>query len=151
MKRPATPVALRTPATTKPGREALLAAARAAARQAYCPYSRFRVGAALLAADGRVFTGCNVENASFGLTVCAERVALVKAISEGVRAFAALAVVGGRSTPATPCGACRQVLFEFCPAAMPIYLAPLGAGPVKRVTLKRLLPMAFELAASTQP
>src|SRR5258705_5272583 len=93
--------------------ELLVRAARAR-RDAHAPYSRFTVGAALLAHDGRVFTGCNVENASYGLSVCAERVALFKAVSEGVRGFAALAVAGPRPA-VTPCGACRQVLTQFAP------------------------------------
>lgn len=91
----------------------LLQQAQHAAAQAYIPYSHYPVGAALLAEDGRVFTGCNIENASYPATICAERVALVKAVSEGVRSFRALAVVtrdGG-----TPCGVCRQMLSEFAP------------------------------------
>jgi cytidine deaminase len=86
-----------------------------ARERAYAPYSNFKVGACLLAAKGRVFTGCNVENASFGLTVCAERVALWKAISEGESEFVRMIVASGSERPAPPCGACRQVLWEFCP------------------------------------
>ncbi len=124
----------------------LVAAARAAAGNAHAPYSAFRVGAALLAADGRVFTGCNVENASYGLTLCAERVALAKAVSEGVRAFRALAIAGGTAaSPAAPCGACRQVLAEFCPPAMPVWYAGLADGPTRATSLGRLLPRAFAM------
>lgn len=91
----------------------LLALARAARLNAVAPYSKFQVGAALLAADGCVFTGCNIENASYGLTMCAERVALFKALSEGARQFTAIAVVADTAAPTQPCGACRQVLWEF--------------------------------------
>jgi len=93
----------------------LLALARAAARRAYAPYSRFQVGAALLCRDGTVVTGCNVENASYGLSICAERVAIATAVSEGKRAFEAIAVValGRRGRNVRPCGACRQVMAEF--------------------------------------
>ncbi len=92
----------------------LLARAREVRANAYAPYSRFPVGAALLAADGRVFTGCNVENASYGLANCAERSAIFKAVSDGVREFVAIAVTGPDDvTPTAPCGACRQVLHEF--------------------------------------
>ena len=125
---------------------ALLAAAQAATGNAHCPYSRFAVGAALLAEDGRIFTGANVENASYGLTLCAERAALVTAVSAGARRFQALAVAGGTRTPATPCGACRQVLAEFCSDAMPLFCtARSGRGPIRRMTLGRLLPDAFRL------
>lgn len=126
-------------------RTMLLTAAREAAQSAYCPYSKFGVGAAVLATDGRIFTGCNIENASYGLTVCAERVALAKAVSEGARVFRALAVAGGHGSPATPCGACRQVLAEFCLSDLPIYLTSLTNRLVKRVTLRQLLPLAFVL------
>jgi cytidine deaminase len=102
--------------------------AQRAAGAAYAPYSRFRVGAALLAGDGRVFTGCNVENRSFGLTVCAERTAAFKAISEGQRVFRALAVAAPDSIePVGPCGACRQVLSEFMPPEAPVRFG--GGGP----------------------
>ena len=125
---------------------ALVAAARAAAARAYAPYSNYRVGAALLAADGTVFTGCNVENASYGLTNCAERTALFKAVSEGRRSFRALAIVGGTAkAPALPCGACRQALAEFCAPDMPVAVAPLrGGAPVVR-TLGDYLPFSFAL------
>lgn len=91
----------------------LLRMARQARVHAHAPYSRFQVGAALLADDGTVFTGCNVENATYGLTVCAERVALFKAISEGARTFRMIAVVADTLEPTPPCGACRQLLWEF--------------------------------------
>jgi cytidine deaminase len=92
----------------------LLDAARAARLRAQAPFSKFQVGAALETADGRIITGCNVENASYGLTVCAERVALLKAISEGHRSFVRIAIVADTGPPTPPCGACRQLLWEFC-------------------------------------
>lgn len=92
----------------------LVLAARAARDNAFAPYSNYKVGAALASAKGKIYTGCNVENATYGLTVCAERVALWKAISEGEREFQAVAVVTESETPAAPCGACRQLLWEFC-------------------------------------
>ena len=92
----------------------LLVAAEAARHNAVAPYSGFKVGAALETAGGHVFTGCNIENASLGLTVCAERVALWKALSEGEREFTRIAVTSDADTPATPCGACRQLLWEYC-------------------------------------
>ena len=124
----------------------LVTAARAAAARAYAPYSKYRVGAALLAADGTVFTGCNVENASYGLTNCAERTALFKAVSEGRRRFRALAIAGGPpKDPAVPCGACRQALAEFCPPDLPVAVAPLRHGaPVVRA-LAEYLPHSFAL------
>jgi cytidine deaminase len=125
-----------------PGHAALLDAARAARANAYAPYSGFAVGAALLAADGRVFTGCNVENASYGLTNCAERVAIGKAVSEGVRAFRAIAVVGpDDDAPCSPCGACRQVLFEFGGGWS--LVTPDGAGGSRATAVADLLPGAF--------
>lgn len=125
----------------------LLTAARDAATRAYCPYSYFAVGAALLADDGRIFTGVNVENASYGLTICAERAALFAAITAGARRFQALAVVAGAHTPAMPCGACRQVLAEFCDNHMPVFCGARTGTTVKRTTLGALLPKAFRLKA----
>jgi cytidine deaminase len=90
-----------------------VAAAREARERAWAPYSRFKVGAALETADGAIITGCNVENASYGLTICAERVAMFKAIAEGHRQFVRIAVVADTEAPTSPCGACRQVLWEF--------------------------------------
>ena len=107
---------------------------------AYAPYSKFQVGAALLTETGEVFTGCNVENASYGLTICAERTAVFKAVSEGVRHFSAIAisVPGGGS----PCGACRQVLNEFNPQ-LPVYLSDETGTIMSTTTLEELLPNAF--------
>ena len=124
-------------------RQNLIAAAREAAAHAYCPYSNYPVGAALLTRDGRIVTGCNIENVSFGLTLCAERSALVKAVSEGLCGFAALAVAGGEQTAAAPCGACRQVLAEFCAPEMPVFYARLTGGRCVATTVGALLPQAF--------
>jgi cytidine deaminase len=117
----------------------LLEAATRAREHAYAPYSRYAVGAAVLAAGGRIHTGANVENASSGLTVCAERVAIWKAVSEGDRALEALAVVTGNR--AAPCGACRQVLHEFAPRAR-ILLGGVD-GTVQELELQDLLPRPF--------
>ncbi|MEW6217275.1 MAG: cytidine deaminase [Candidatus Bipolaricaulota bacterium] len=119
----------------------LVAAAIGARGRAYAPYSEFAVGAALLSKGGRVFTGCNVENASYGLTVCAERVALFKAVSEGVREFEAIAVACG-DTPCSPCGACRQALREFAPD-LKVVLADAEGRKWETTTLSQLLPRAF--------
>ncbi len=127
--------------------EELIRLARSAMKRAYAPYSGFWVGAALLCADGTVYTGCNIENASFTPTVCAERTAIFKAVSEGRRAFAALAVCGGKggeiSGICPPCGVCRQVLREFCADDFPVYLAK--ADGYEAYTLKELLPVSFSL------
>lgn len=121
--------------------ETLLAQAWAAREMAYAPYSNFRVGAALLTASGQVYTGCNIENASFGATICAERVAAVKAVSNGEKLFKALAVVAdGPSIPA-PCGICRQFLAEFG-QDLQLILANRQGQP-RRVKLQELLPGAF--------
>lgn len=124
-------------------RNLLVKAARDAAANAYCPYSGYAVGAALLTDDGQIYTGCNVENVSYGLSNCAERTALFKAVSAGCRAFAAMAVVGGTKQAAAPCGACRQVLAEFCTPDMPVFTARIKGGKVRTVTLGDLLPLAF--------
>lgn len=119
----------------------LLAAARETRELAYAPYSRFLVGAALLTEDGEVFTGCNVENLSFGLTLCAERVALFSAVAAGKRKFTGLALITDTPTPVTPCGSCRQVLYEFSPDLW-IIAANLH-GEQKMFRLQDLLPDAF--------
>ena len=121
---------------------ALVEAARSAQQRAYAPYSGFRVGAALLAGDGTVFTGANVENAAYGSTLCAERVAMPAAIVAGVRDFIALAVVGDGDGPCTPCGACRQVLFEFAPDLIVIAGGVSGA-PARYRLGAQLLPEGF--------
>lgn len=123
----------------------LVEAARGAADTAYCPYSNYPVGAALLDAAGRIHTGCNVENAVHGLAICAERAALFAAVGRGVREFAALAVAGGADRPAYPCGACRQVLAEFAPPSLPVFIARLDGGGIVETTLGELLPLAFSL------
>ena len=125
--------------------------ARKAARKAHAPYSGYRVGAALVAEDGTVFTGCNVENVAYGSTMCAERVALYKAVSEGRRRFVALALAAGTDTAGVPCGACLQALGEFCDSAMPVVCATLarGAGSMRAFTLRDLLPESFTLRRYT--
>ncbi len=120
--------------------DALVAAARAARDQAYCPYSRFAVGAALEGEDGRIFTGCNVENASHGLGVCAERAAVAAAVAGGTRRFRRLVVVADVEPPVSPCGACRQVLAEF---GLALVIEGVGPRTSRRWTLAELLPDAF--------
>lgn len=119
----------------------LIKEAEKARKRAYTPYSKFKVGAALLSADGKIFTGCNIENASFGLAVCAERVAIFKAISEGSNKFEAIVVIGDTDKPCSPCGACRQVISEFG-EDIPLIMANLK-GDVKIKKIKELLPEAF--------
>jgi cytidine deaminase len=122
----------------------LLERAREVRGQAYAPYSHFPVGAALLTDDGEVVTGCNVENASYGLSNCAERTAIFKAVSEGKRRFAAVAVIGPRDeVPCSPCGACRQVLFEFGPDML-FVTATDGDGGYSVTPVRDLLPGAFD-------
>jgi cytidine deaminase len=123
--------------------EELIAAARAAKGQAYAPYSGFQVGAALLTGTGRCYTGCNIENASFSLTVCAERVALFKAVSEGESDFKAVAIVADGDDYASPCGACRQVLAEFNSGIEVYMVNRQGEYLVRKVS--QLLPSAFSL------
>lgn len=117
--------------------------ALASRQKAYSPYSHFSVGAALLSADGRVFTGSNVENASYGLTVCAERVAFFKAVTEGCREFRTLAVAGSGPDPAIPCGACLQVMAEFAPGLKIILVH--DNGEYLCYSLKDFLPVPFRL------
>ncbi len=127
----------------KSQRETLIVAASDARDRAYADYSGFCVGAALLAAGGRVFTGCNVENAVYGLTICAERVAVVSAVASGERQFQAIAVAS--SGGAAPCGSCRQFLAEFCDD-LPILLVDVDSKDrVKEETLRDLLPARFRL------
>ena len=119
----------------------LITLAKEAMKNAYAPYSKFQVGAALLAKDGRVFTGCNVENASYGATNCAERTAIFKAVSEGYREFDAIAIVASSGDFASPCGICRQVLAEFMPEGKVI----LDSNEKGMVTysVRELLPLGF--------
>jgi cytidine deaminase len=127
-----------------PGSDPLVTAARRARRHAVASYSHFKVGAALETADGQVITGCNIENATYGLTICAERVAVFKAISEGLRPdeFTAVAVVADTEEPTPPCGACRQILWEFC-GDVPVILAT--PADVKAVLgMLELLPRPFD-------
>ena len=124
-----------------PGSE-LVDAARRARRNAHAPYSRFKVGAALETADGTVITGCNIENATYGLTLCAERVAMFKAISEGHRAFTRIAIVADTTAPTPPCGACRQILWEFG-GDLEVILANLRTEK-GRHQLSALLPLPFD-------
>lgn len=120
----------------------LVAVAREARERAVAPFSNFKVGAALLAQGGRVYGGCNVENASYGLTVCAERVALLKALSEGERVFEMIAVVADTADPTPPCGACRQLLWEYC-GDIPVVLANLQKI-TGRHQMRDLLPLPFD-------
>ena len=121
---------------------ALVAAARAVRENAYAPYSSFRVGAALLSAAGHIHAGCNVENASYGATLCAERCALVQLVASGERSFTALAVYTESAELTMPCGMCRQVLFEFGPAARVVVA---NARSSREMTLDALLPEPFIL------
>lgn len=120
----------------------LIEAAARARENAIAPYSKFRMGAAIETAEGHIFSGCNIENVSLGLTVCAERIALWKALSEGEREFKSLAVVSDAENPATPCGACRQVLWESC-GNIPVLLHS-TRGITRTVHLAELFPEPFD-------
>lgn len=124
----------------------LLAAALAARENAYAPYSKFKVGAAVETADGRIFTACNIENASYGLTCCAERNAIFAAVSSGVRSFKTLCVVADTADPVAPCGACRQVLAEF---PFERVIMANCSGKVKVMSVDELLPYGFGAAVLT--
>jgi len=122
----------------------LLAEAKLAMAKAYAPYSRYSVGAALLAADGTIFHGCNVENVSYGLTSCAERTAVCCAVAAGCREFKAIAIVASGSKLPSPCGACRQVIAEFCSPSFPVFFASSkNLRRFKRLSLSGLLPEPF--------
>jgi cytidine deaminase len=121
---------------------ALVALARDARKQAHAPYSKFKVGAALLASTGEIVTGCNIENASYGLTLCAERVAVFKAVSEGILAFQAIAVMVDSARETAPCGACRQVLWELC-GDIWVHLAR-PRRPIVSRRMSELLPIPFD-------
>jgi cytidine deaminase len=121
----------------------LIEAARQARAQAYAPYSNFQVGAAVLTSDGEIFSGCNIENTSFGATICAERVAIFQAVAAGRRHFTALAVIADTLEPVPPCGLCRQVLAEFSPNCQ-VLMANLK-GEWRLALLHELLPLSFRL------
>ena len=123
----------------------MIEASKQAMENAYAPYSGFRVGAAVLGASGRVYAGCNVENASYGLSVCAERVAVFKAVSEGEQAIKAVAISCSAGKAAPPCGACRQVLAEFAPKDEPLRIYLVSDEGVETHTLDELLPNAFRM------
>ena len=126
------------------GSDALLDAALAARENAFAPYSKFRVGAAIEDTEGRIHTGCNVENATYGLTVCAERVAVFKAMSEGVRKFRRVAIAADTDALTPPCGACRQILWEFCGDVEIVLVNPRGKTETHR--LKDLFPKPFDVS-----
>ena len=125
-----------------PDKDRLVAAARAARENAVAAFSGFKVGAALETADGTIITGCNVENATYGLTVCAERIAMFKALSEGHRTFTSVAIVADTADPTPPCGACRQILWEFG-GDLEVLLANL-TEPKGQFRLRDLLPLPFD-------
>src|SRR5690625_4515831 len=122
--------------------EELIKTAMTARDKAYTPYSKFKVGAALLTKSGKIYTGCNIENAAYPVTLCAERVAIFKAISEGETEFSALAVVADTERPVPPCGSCRQVMSEFFTEATDIYISNLQLD-IKETTLEEILPFSF--------
>ncbi|MFD2171091.1 cytidine deaminase [Tumebacillus lipolyticus] len=121
----------------------LVRMAKLARERAYVPYSKFPVGAALLLADGEVVTGCNIENAAFPLCCCAERTAIFKAVSDGKANIQKIAVVADTDGPVSPCGSCRQVMAEFCPADTPVILSNLQDA-IRETTVGELLPFAFQ-------
>jgi len=130
--------------TTPAQRRTLLSRARAVRARAHAPYSKFQVGAAVLDDRGRIHAGTNVENASYGLTICAERNAVAAAVAAGAKAVRAVAVVTPTTPPGSPCGACRQVLAEFAAPDTPVLMAS-PTGPAEETTIGELLPRAFKL------
>lgn len=123
--------------------EELIELARQVRERAYAPYSKFKVGAVVECRDGRIFTGCNVENSSYGLTMCAERNALAKAVSEGAGDFVRIAVIADAHAPVPPCGACRQVISELCGRQTEVVMVNLR-GQIETHTVDELLPEAFD-------
>lgn len=123
-------------------KEEWIQAAKEASQKAYIPYSHFPVGACLVSEAGNLYLGCNIENASFGLSNCAERTAIFKAVSEGERTFQHLVIYGETKEPISPCGACRQVLAEFCAPEMPVTLVAQN-GQCKETSVGALLPYSF--------
>lgn len=121
----------------------LIKKAKEVRKQAYTPYSKFKVGAALLAKSGKIYTGCNIENAAYPVSCCAERVAIFNAISAGENSFSEMVVVANTTGPVSPCGSCRQVMSEFFNKEMIIHLTNLQ-GETKTVTIEQLLPFLFE-------
>ena len=124
-------------------RQELLQLAKEARDHAYCPYSNYAVGAALLTADGQIYQGCNIENAAYSPGVCAERSAFFKAIYDGKRTFEAIAIIGSGETPAFPCGVCRQVMAEFCGASFLIVTSNRDGSAVVAETFEHMLPNFF--------
>ncbi|XP_030625388.1 cytidine deaminase-like [Chanos chanos] len=125
------------------GRQELIRRAHLAKESAYCPYSKFRVGAAVVTHDGKIYTGCNVENASYGLSICAERTAISKAVSDGYKQFKAIAIASDlKDCHISPCGACRQFMREFG-LHWEVYLTKLN-GDHQQMTVENLLPLSFE-------
>ena len=123
-------------------KELLIEKAREAREKAYCPYSHFMVGAAVLGENGKIYTGCNIENASYGMTVCAERTAIFAMVADGCRKFDALAVVGAGDDDSAPCMACRQVMTEFCSSFdVPVYVG--GPEKVYEHSMKEICPLPF--------
>ena len=131
-----------------PDDDQLIKRAREAQMHAYAPYSQFRVGAALLSEEGQVFTGCNVENSSFGATICAERTAVFTAVCHGVRRFSKIVIVTDDEKPAWPCGICRSVLFEFAPDLEVIAVG--SSGKVEKMPLSQLYPKGFRFSKKNQ-
>ncbi len=123
-------------------KQQLIEKAKEMLQQAYVPYSKFPVGAAVLTANGNVYQGCNIENAAFPVTCCAERVAIFKAISEGERDFQSIAVIANTDRPVPPCGSCRQVMAEFFPEELPVYISNRD-GEMNETTVGDLLPFSF--------
>lgn len=125
-------------------KERLIQTAKNVQKHAYAPFSNFKVGASLMTESGEVYSGCNIENSSYSLTCCAERVAIFKAVSEGHHIFQGMAIIGDSEEPVSPCGACRQVMAQFFTKEIPIYLSN-KKGDIEETNIDLLLPKAFKL------